>query len=88
MIGENEHQELQRLKSSTIFTESEVELIDFIIQEGRTPNYVDEKNKYQILLRLKRKLKQANEKQLILSNLFQTLDNLKVSSKLVGGGVD
>lgn len=88
MLGEKNNESLQGLSKMNTFTPSEVELIDFIIKNNRTPNYVDERKEYQVLLRLKRKLKVAKEKVLILSNLFEVLDNVTVSNKLVGRSVD
>lgn len=88
MLGENNTLELQRLSEINMFTASEVELISFIIKNNRLPNYVDEGREYQILRRLNKKLKTAKEKVLVLSNLFEVIDNIKVSNKLVGRGVD
>lgn len=88
MLGENDTKELQRISTMKIFTESELQLVDFVITNKRIPNYVDERRLYQVLLRLKKKLKVAKEKVLILSNLFDEIDKVKVSNKLVGRGVD
>ncbi len=88
MLGENNKASLQRLSEMNTFTPSEVELIDFIVKQNRTPNYVDERKEYQVLLRVKKKLKMAKEKVLILSNFFEVLDNITVSNKLVGRSVD
>lgn len=88
MLDENNKEELQKISGMNIFTASEVELINFIINKGRLPNYVDERREYQILLRLNKKLKMAKEKVLVLSGLFGVLDRIKVSNKLVERGVD
>jgi len=88
MLGENNKLELQRLSEVNMFTASESRLIDFIIQNGRVPNYIDERKEYQVLLRLNKKLKSSKEKVMILSNLFQVIDDVKVSNKLVGRSVD
>lgn len=88
MLGEKHNKELKKLKSMTTFTDSELELIDFITKNNRTPNYIDERRLYQVLLRLNKKLKIAKEKVLVLSSLFEILDKIKVSNKLVVGDVD
>jgi hypothetical protein len=88
MLGEKHNKELEKLKSMTTFTNSELELIDFITKNNRTPNYINERRLYQVLLRLNKKLKMAKEKVLVLSSLFEILDKIKVSNKLVVGDVD
>ncbi len=87
MLGEKHEKELEKIMGMNLFTDSEQELIKFIIKRGRVPNYVDERKEYQVLLRLNKKLKQAKEKVLVLSSLFETLDKMKVSNKLSGRGV-
>lgn len=88
MLGEKHEKELEKIIGMNVFTEAEKELIEYIIKNKRIPNYVDERKEYQVLLRLNKKLKQAKEKVLVLSSLFEILDKIKVSNKLVGRGVD
>lgn len=88
MIGEKNQNTLEQIKILNVFTDSEVDLINFIIKNGREPNYVDERSQYQVLLRLRRKLRDAKAKVSILSDFFAALDDIKVSNKLVGRGVD
>ncbi len=88
MLGEINTEQLERLKGMTTFTDSELDLISFIVKRKREPNYVDERKEYQVLLRLRRKLKTAKEKVLVLSSLFDELDKIKVSNKLAVRDVD
>lgn len=88
MLDEKNKVELQRLSELNIFTATEVRLINFIIDKQRAPNYLDERKEYQVFLRLNKKLRASKEMVMVLSNLFQVMDNIKVSNKLVGRGVD
>lgn len=86
MIGD-ETKELERLKFSQIFKPSELEFLDFLINKNKLPSYIDNPREYQIMLRLKKKLKKAKEMEMILSNLFTTIEKIQVSSKLTGEDV-
>ena len=88
MLGEINTKELEKLKGMTTFTDSELNLIKFIVKKKREPNYIDERKEYQVLLRLRRKFKIAKEKVLVLSSLFEELDKIKVSNKLAVRDVD
>ena len=88
MLDEKNKVELQKLSELNIFTATEVRLINFIIDKQRAPNYLDERKEYQVFLRLNKKLRASKEMVMVLSNLFQVMDNIKVSNKLVGRGVD
>lgn len=88
MLGEEQTKELNRLKTSPIFTEAEISLIDFIIQNKKFPNYVNDNREYQILSRLRNKFKKIQEKAFILLSTLKNLQELTVSNKLVEGEVN
>jgi len=88
MISETHKQELINIQLSSFFHHAELRLFNFIIEKGRLPNYITEKKEYQTLTRLNKKFRNAKEKLLILQTLFKTIDNIKVSNKLIREGVN
>jgi hypothetical protein len=87
MLGETTQLDFERIKRVGNFTNSEKELIDFIKINKRKPSYLSERRLYNLLLRLRKKLKKAEETKLVLETFFKKVDNLEVSNKLVGGGL-
>ena len=87
MLGEKDIEKLNKFKLVEMFHPSEIALIDFIIENRRLPNYTTERSHYQVLLRLKKKLKKSKEFSYVVTDLFNTIDNVLVSNKLTGGDV-
>lgn len=87
MLGKKEKETLYSFRLLDLFHTAEVELIDFIIKNNRSPHYVDDLKHYRTFLRLKKKLRKSTESVHILTELFKITNNLQVSNKSTEGEV-
>lgn len=88
MLGEKEKNVLYELRLLDLFKQKEIELIDFIIKHERIPNYSNERSEYQVLLRLRNKLKHSREMVRVLTKFFEIAEPNLVSNKSIRGDLD